>query len=155
MKFNGTILYIGFVQKSEENGPTKTLVDALKFVFQVILKKRHSYIQDGPKRSAKMSTKSKQNSYCLQDQCLLSLHKTSFLYTVWAQREPTTTQKVLVAHTSSWNCKEVKKSKKNQYCTQEHCLSAGTIITQKPHSYIQSGRYQSAVIMQHVTEFKA
>ena len=38
MKFNKTILSIGFMQKSEENGPTKTLVDALNVCFQVRFK---------------------------------------------------------------------------------------------------------------------
>ena len=38
MKFNKTILYMGFVQKSQENGPTKTLVDALNVCFQVRFK---------------------------------------------------------------------------------------------------------------------
>ena len=38
MKFNKTMLYIGFVQKSQENDPTKTLVDALNVCFQVSLK---------------------------------------------------------------------------------------------------------------------
>ena len=38
MKFNKTILSIGFMQKSEESDPTKTLVDALNVCFQVRFK---------------------------------------------------------------------------------------------------------------------